>query len=266
MKLAAIYNVWDGVELLRGSMRCLSGHVNVFIIVYQKVSNFGEAYDPLPDMDLSGFPCIMHEYVPPKLGGATNEIQKRNIGIALAREQGCTHFLHMDCDEYYLDFAAAKQEYLASGMEGSVCPLYCYFKRPTWRFSEPDGYFVPFIHQLGPETRAIRANYPFYVDPTRRINVKTVAKLSHFMHHFSWVRRDMERKARNSSAGDLTKNKLIMEDYYSTALEQAPEGFYARNFDRKITVVEDVFGIDSAYNLLHKIILHEVYPKPRHWQ
>jgi len=53
--LAAIYNVWDGIELLRGSMLQLKGHVDYFIIVYQTTSNFGEQYNPLPDIDITGF-------------------------------------------------------------------------------------------------------------------------------------------------------------------------------------------------------------------
>ena len=47
MKLAAIYNVWDGVELLRGSMESVKDGVDLFIIVYQNVSNIGEVFHPL---------------------------------------------------------------------------------------------------------------------------------------------------------------------------------------------------------------------------
>jgi hypothetical protein len=41
MKLAAIYNAWDGVELLKGSMNCLKDGVDIFIVIYQDVSNYG---------------------------------------------------------------------------------------------------------------------------------------------------------------------------------------------------------------------------------
>jgi len=51
MKLAAIYNVWDGVELLHGSIECIKDHVNQIIIVWQNVSNIGEIYDPMPEME-----------------------------------------------------------------------------------------------------------------------------------------------------------------------------------------------------------------------
>src|SRR3990167_11565291 len=101
LKLCAIYNCWDGIELLRGSMLSVQSGVDLFIIVYQTKSNFGELYNPGPDMDLSGFPnVILHEYVPGPNFGRTNEREKRNIGLQVAKENNCTHFLHMDCDEY----------------------------------------------------------------------------------------------------------------------------------------------------------------------
>lgn len=248
MKLAAIYNVWDGVELLRGSMESVKEGVDLFIIVYQTVSNLGEHFDPIPHMNLADFgkEVILLPFIPSGSVPADNERMKRGIGLEQARVEGCTHFLHMDCDEFYTDFPKAKQEYLDSGAEGSVCSIYTYFKRPTWRFSRPDGYFVPFIHKLGPETAVLRCNYAYYVDPTRTINCSNVALMDVFMHHFSWCRLDIMRKARNSSAGDLTKNKLIMEDYDNITI---PEGFFMRNWNRNITVVEDIFNLEGIFQL-----------------
>ncbi len=248
MKLAAIYNIFDGAELLRGSINTIKDHVDVIIIVYQTVSNFGEEYNPIPDMDLDGIDCVLWPYTPTQMGGAYNEMKKRNIGLAVAKQMQCTHFLQMDCDEYYKDFEAAKLDYIASGADGSVCSIYCYFNRPTWRFKNPDGYYVPFIHKLWPETASGNCKYPFYVDPTRRINSNNVVLLAHYMHHFSWVRREIERKARNSSAGNLLKNTIIFEDYHSKELESNPEGFLVRNFNQQITVVEDYFGINTIHH------------------
>jgi hypothetical protein len=238
MKLAAIYNVWDGVELLRGSMLCLRNKVDVFIIVYQTVSNFGEAYDPSPDMDFTGFDNIIGKLYTPEVGfGHKNEINKRNLGIILAREQGCTHFLHLDCDEYYFDFTQAKREYIiaqANGATGSVCKLFTYFKRPTLRFATEDGYYVPFIHQLHPDTSAGRCPYPFHVDPTRRINQTNIALLNTRMHHYSWVRNDIGRKCRNSSARRNIERGTILADYNNPSVGP---GFYVRDFDKTLVEV-----------------------------
>ena len=55
-RLAAIYNCWDGIELLSGSMESIAKHIDRFIIVYQNVSNFGEKYDPLHDIIKSVVP------------------------------------------------------------------------------------------------------------------------------------------------------------------------------------------------------------------
>jgi len=44
MKLAAIYNVWDGLELLPHSLRSIRSQVDCIIVVWQGRSNWGE-YD-----------------------------------------------------------------------------------------------------------------------------------------------------------------------------------------------------------------------------
>jgi len=66
MKLAAIYNLWDGEELLLGSMKCLKDHVDLFIIVWQEVSNFGEPHNPLDNLNFAGFPIALVKYNPPR--------------------------------------------------------------------------------------------------------------------------------------------------------------------------------------------------------
>lgn len=250
MKLAAIYNVWDGVELLKGSIDCIKGHVDTIIIVHQHISNFGEMYDPLPEIDkifdshlTRSHECLYSKYIPSDIGGALNEKQKRNRGLEIARSCGCTHFIHLDCDEYYKNFAEAKQMYIQSGAAGSVCKLFTYFKEPEYRFAEPDNYFVPFIHRLNENTVAGVKYYPFYVDPTRKINEENVIELPIFMHHFSYVRKNIDRKINNSSAKRNILKSTVMEDYNSKALNENPEGFFVRFFEQKLTVVDNYFNI-----------------------
>lgn len=253
MKLAAIYNVWDGVELLKGSIDCIKKDVDLIIIVYQRVSNFGEQYDPMPEMQgiFLPFPAgddttdiLFCEYVPTSMHGAKNETAKRNKGIEIAREKGCTHFVHLDCDEYYKNFHEAKKMFIDSGKDGSVCRLFTYFKSPTFMFKNPDGYFVPFIHKLKEDTVAGFRNYPFYVDPTRGINEQNVIELPIFMHHFSWVRHDIERKIRNSSARRNIMKWTILDDYRSPFLLECPEDYYVKDFDQRLTVVDNYFNIN----------------------
>lgn len=240
MKLAAIYNLWDGAELLRGSMECLKDHVDLFIIVYQEVSNFGEQYDPFQDVNIDGFNCLKIKYDPVSIAGSINERAKRNLGISSAKNLGFTHFIMMDTDEYYEDFGAAKQEYLKAGKPGSVCKLYTYFKKPTLRFVTEDGYFVPFIHELKEHTVTGERNYPYYVDPTRRVNENDVALLPVHMHHFSWVRKDIERKIRNSSAKINLERGTMLRDYNNP---DVGPGFYVSDYDKSLMEVENTFNI-----------------------
>lgn len=240
MKLAAIYNVWDGVELLKHSMESVKNKVDIFIIVFSNYSNYGEYYAPLSDMDLKGFNYVLKLYNPEIGHGAYNEKIKRNIGLDLAKSLDCTHFLHMDCDEIYQDFELAVSQYKECGTPGSVAKLYTYFKTPFWRLENEDNYFVPFIHELTPDTFAGFPNYPFYVDPTRSINCDAVTLLPVCMHHFSYVRKDIERKCRNSSAKINIEKSQLLQDYYDP---DCGPGFFIKDFNQKLIEVENDFNI-----------------------
>ena len=216
MKLAAIYNVWDGEELLPGSINKIQPYVDEIIIVWQEVSNYGEYYKPaLPDINAHTI-----KYEPTiSLNGFNNEKLKRQTGIDRAKELGCTHFILMDCDEYYKpeEFKKAKEFIEAGNIEGSVVRLITYYKQTNWRLEEMEGYYVPFIHKLNPDTVCGYNQYPFYCDPTRSINCKNVVEFTPeivVMHHYSWVRNNIERKLNNSSA------KVNFSDKISKFIEE----------------------------------------------
>lgn len=241
-KLAAIYNVWDGDELLEYSINSVKSGVDLFIIVYQTTSNFGEKYDPLQNIlkAVKDVPYILHKFTPINHAGISNEREKRNIGLQIAKKNSCSHFLHMDCDEMYQDFNKAKKLYFNSGKEGSCCKIFTYFKLPTLRFETEDGYFVPFIHKLFDDTRSGLPNYPFYVDPTRRINCNNVELLNVHMHHFSYIRKDIMRKINNSSARNNFKKGTILQDYNNPDLKC---GYYVKDYEKKLIEVPNLFDI-----------------------
>lgn len=244
-RLAAIYNLWDSIELFSGSVNCLKNDVDLFVIVYQTESNWGEKYDPLPEITaveglFPGKKFVYERYQPLIFTGTANEKNKRNAGLDLAREYGCTHFLFLDADEYYTDFAQAKQLYLDSDSDGSVCKMYTYFCLPTLRFEFPDNYFVPFIHVLRSDSRAGTSDYPFYVDPTRTCNAAGVVELPVFMHHFSYIRKDIGRKLRNSSAKANIAASTVWADYTN-----AVPGYHVKPFfDQKLIEVLNIFNIE----------------------
>lgn len=245
MKLAAIYNVWDGAELLGGSIKCIEKYVDLIIITYQQVSNFGEYYNPMTEInaavkDIPHKKIFIHKYHPFVGTGFRNETVKRNKGLDIARFHQCSHFFHIDCDEYYKDFGRLKEFYIHSKTNGSVLNIMTYFKKPTLRLENPDNYFVPFIHRLDKITEVGMRPYPFYSDPTRRVNTQDVIIIPGFMHHFSYIRKDINRKVNNSSARDNIQKSKLLECYNDP---QVGAGYYLPDYKQKLIEVENIFNI-----------------------
>jgi hypothetical protein len=248
-KLAAIYNVWDGTELLEYSINSVKNHVDLIIIVWQKISNQGEEYNPHHEI-LKVSTNITHmRLFHPELNktGMENETEKRNIGLDIARSHNCTHFFHIDTDECYKDFGKLKADYfrkeeLKPTTDGSVLRILTYFKKPIWSLEESDNYLVPFIHKLKPEiTTGIHNTYPHYVDPTRRINASDVFQINGYMHHYSWVRKDIERKIRNSSAKQNIQRSKLLSDYNNPELGP---GYFLKDYGQKLIEVPNYFNIE----------------------
>lgn len=243
MKLAAIYNVFDGVEWIEKSIESIKDYVDSVIIVNQEVSNYGESYNNygaiyrvLESQNLKNYHLIQYT---PNLRDVpmVNETNKRQEGINMALYHGCTHFLHIDCDEVYPDFEKLLNEYISLGCDGSVCEMYTYFKIPFLRLENPDNYYVPFIHKLTPNTVCgLSVNYPFYVDPTRKIsNCDSVQLLSSGkMHHYSWVRDDIMLKIRNSTARINIEKSQLLQDYLNP---DVGEGYFLKDYGQKLIKV-----------------------------
>ncbi len=210
MVLAAIYNTFDGEELLEGSIAQIIKQVDEVLIVYQLESNIGEHYPELLTtlaVIKERWPQVRLQKYAPNLAmsPANNERTKRQIGLDWAIKLGCTHFLFIDNDEYYdtVAFEAEKQKVIDAKADTSACRLYTYYQKPIYRLQPIENYWVPFIGRL---TLGIRAGgkFPVLVDPTRGVQPTgrcfLFAEGDLVMHHYSYVRRNIARKLRNSSA------------------------------------------------------------------
>ena len=222
MKLGASYNLFDGEELLRDSILSIRDSVDFISVVYQKESNYGNPYDPrvdtildeLIDEKLVDFAMpIQLDYDPDhwqpherKHIGAFNEVNKRNVGIEISRQKGCTHHLAIDVDEFYLkeEFDAMKEVIEEHDPDTTACKMLTYYKKPTLILDPPEDYYVSFIIKINPETK-FHWNHPFpvNVDPTRKLKPGKFLQLGRKgiqMHHMSYVREDLNIKLTNSSA------------------------------------------------------------------
>ena len=257
MKLAAIYNVFDGEELLEKSIKQIRSHCEGIIAVVQRISNLGYQYEgglrTCLLLQSKGLIDTIAEYKPDLSASAIqNELTKRQLSVDLSKQGGFTHFILIDCDEFYHSdqFERCKQVVEENGWIATVSPIQSYFKTPTLTIGL-DSYFVPFIHQLGPETCLHNEHYPYKVDPTRSVRLPEGSTVFGFvpddltMHHYTWVRQDIFRKVNNSSCRDYIFNRSgLLEDYLS-----ATAGYHISHFGKTLMPCEDHFGLNMQLSM-----------------
>jgi hypothetical protein len=221
MKLGISYNLFDGEELLEKSINQIRNLVDYISVVYQITSNYGNPCDSelvplLQKLQSQGLIDELVEYTPDlNQGPHFNEVEKRNLGLMLSKNFGCTHHMSMDSDEIYLEseFLNIKDIIERGGYDSSYCQMLTYYK--SWEFilDPPEDYYVALIYKIKENSKYVfGANTPVLVDPTRRmshiakplvLNRDTIQ-----MHHGSYIRNDMRKKLTNSSALVNFKNDV----------------------------------------------------------
>lgn len=212
MKLCAIFICWADWDLLEHSIENIKPLVDGVIVIAPSKSNYGEISHPPSNWFVANSKSFQF-HVSSSFGTSAtiSETQHRNNGLFYARESGFTHFIMMDSDEFYdpIEFRKAK-DYLNSkpNLNGLVCKSQVYVKSPTLTIGL-DTTLVPFIHKITPGLKhEFNRQYPFAwegknirIDPTRSLNINSgVEMIDVTMHHYSWVRSDIGRKIRNSTA------------------------------------------------------------------
>ncbi len=222
MKIGVSYNVFDAEEHLKGSITQIRNCVDYISVVFQKKSNYGqdcnknlESY--LNNLKKDGLVDDIIEYHP-LLGVSPhiNEVNKRNVGLMFSEKRGCTHHMSMDTDEYYLksQFDYMKKIILEGDYDSSACQMSTYYKEPIYRLEPKEEYYVSLLFKIRPNITYVFANnFPVLTDPTRSMNsgkFKRFERDEIEMHHMSFIRQDIEKKLRNSSA------KINFENYIPT--------------------------------------------------
>lgn len=252
MKLAAIYNVWHDWDLLDHSIRNIKSLVDGIIIVGSEYSNYGE-HSPIT----ASYPVSICE--PKKQSPMANETMKRNHGLEVARKAGYTHFISMDADEFYepISFFHHKKLFKNPDLKGLVCRCQTYFRSPALTIGL-DTTLVPFIHELTPTIRHdFNRKYPFAwidgkirIDPTRSLNINSGVEMCDIiMQHYSWVRKDIEIKIRNSSARENIERSTVRQDFVS-----AQEGYFVKYYGKTLATVPNLFNIPDYGELLDQNI------------
>lgn len=250
MKLVAIFHCWDDWKLLRQSVDNMRPLVDGIIVIGSFYSNFKE-YSPIPS-EWHNDELFVRE---PKFNlPLHSETDKRNYGIEVARSKGYTHFITCDADEMYKpeEFLKIKERFLNPDLKGIVCPSIVYFKSPLLSIGR-DVTLVPHIHVLTSNIRhAFNKLYPFAwsgkqirIDPSRSLNINSGVEYTEDieLHHFSYIREDLEKKIRNSTARGNLERSTIREDF-----ENAKPGYFCKFYQKTLIEYPDYFKITDNFS------------------
>jgi hypothetical protein len=214
MKLGVSYIVFDGAELLESSIDQIREHVDFIQVIYQNRSWFGT---PAKSDDIALMQklkrsgkidalTLFDQFIPMTSKGNREvvtakdyERKKRQFGLDSVISNGCTHYLCMDVDEFYVSsqFKAAKDSIIQNSIDLSSVRFINYVNIPTLHRGT-DAAHVPFICKI---TSVSKMGRGFFVkcDVTR--GMTTSGRKTHsfgsniiMMHHMETVRKDLKLK------------------------------------------------------------------------
>lgn len=208
MKLCGIWTVFDGEELLKGSIQQIYDYLDKVIIVFQDISNFGnnnDIYDILCDIDCRYDGVEFLRYQPNLNADSHWNQRKKLLRSLLYIQQDYSHYIYLATDEYYngSQFQKAKQFIIDNDINTSVCLQHTYFMSPVYKLLPMESTYTPFICSLQRGLYIDQNSYPVKVDPSR--GVLPIGKFHEFhvddivKYHYSWVRKDIMKKMVNHS-------------------------------------------------------------------
>eukprot|EP00669_Euglena_mutabilis_P003716 TRINITY_DN1472_c0_g1_i1.p1 TRINITY_DN1472_c0_g1~~TRINITY_DN1472_c0_g1_i1.p1 ORF type:complete len:309 (-),score=94.35 TRINITY_DN1472_c0_g1_i1:215-1108(-) len=295
MKLGVAYNVFDGEELLEASILSVKQCVDYICVVYQTTSNFGLPCDSklegfLNALQSKGLVDELVKYEPrtfprdekraltspyASLGAVgesvsdigdqfLNELTKREIGRQRCEGAGCTYFMSMDCDEFYLrDELRKVKSFMEDNpiYDGCACLMRYFYKSPRFELLPLDiRNHVPLMYKIRKGTRFLLAHpYPCLVDPTRALSgvqrFKIFERSFVQMYHYSFVRRPagIVSKLRNvSNRANYTMEETDFlkkfKQWHPDAKKRPPHPHpaFAQQFT-KSQVVDNWFNIPEVF-------------------
>lgn len=157
------------------------------------------------------------------------ETDKRNFIIDYLEQNGCSHVIIVDSDEYYdhTDFANAKRIFDESeDMHVSYCEYVNYYRDFMHVMVWPFRCYVPFITEVSYKFDYYNGSFNRPSDPTRRYVLGDNKAFTIFswktikMHHLSWIRLHIEEKINAWSAKTKFDNldeicKASLDRYYN---------------------------------------------------
>jgi len=270
-KFSVSYNVFDGVELLEDSINHIRDVVDHISIVFQSRSYWGnelsqKEIDIVNSLVERGLVDDLYMFENNNaIAIHQNQINKRNLGIELAKKAGCSHYMTVDCDEFYVtsEFQMLLEFHRKNPELISYLPLDAYYKDTKYMIN-PVGYMDGDLYVSGffPVNYKLEMNYPLgiKVDPTRKVGadvslIRLFKKYDIKMHHLSYVRADIFQKVNNAPSklryGDRPDffNKIV-ECYNNFETEGVAMSADGKQYE--IIEIEPEVYLDKYYELIKK--------------
>jgi hypothetical protein len=268
VKLGLAYNLFDGEELMIDSLMNLSGQSDYVCIVYQTTSNFNQKniglHELVNEYVAMGLVNDVYHYNPKiiydsnrleikKFNGLNNEIEKRKIGLKLCKSNGCTHFLNLDCDEFYdiSEFSSAKSEIEKYDYDTSFCQMNTYYKRPDLMVYPHENYYAPFIYKIKKDTQFSfeywNNQYPAKIDPTRRVKAgysRIFNRDELIMYHYAYVRRNINSKVFNTSSQVDFEQKQKVINHWNNFKNEKDGALFIGDVKHNLVKTENKFNIE----------------------
>lgn len=226
MKLAGIWTIFNGLELLQDSVDNVAPFLDEIIIIDQDVSFHGE---PKKESYLIRQPHHHLEYkCDPKKFSKTSEIEKHTMAVEKAKELGCTHFIILAVDHFYdyEEFKKAKEDIELMNYDTSCTKLLTYYKTTEYVLDPLEGYYCPFINKIV-DGFQFGKGYPVYVDPAIAYfpcsRIRIFAEYELVLHHLSWVRSEKEIRSKIRNAASRRNWKDKEEDILNEWINFDPE-------------------------------------------
>jgi hypothetical protein len=251
MKLGVGVNIFSGLELLEPALLQIREHVHYIVGVFDRVSFEGDQPPPyyfslLEILKNKGLidDLIEHTfnitYVP--LEAQSLQREKSELGRKRALENECTHYLNMDCDEFYNARQFKESLQKAKDYEFTITCLFDYVKSPICRAKTISKLHCPFLIDIN--KRYMPCNYPVLLDLSRTVSTNNYYIFNPddlVMHHFTGVRFneiEIERKFQGHSHY-MRMNESNRLDFYKIL-----KGVDSSNYIQ----VEDQFNILKYWN------------------
>lgn len=272
MKLGVSYIVFDGVELLEHSIKQIRNHVDFVQVIYQNTSWFGknikeedllelkrlERTNLIDELTLfTSFNPLLTKNPRDIVTAKDYERSKRQVGLTTCKNKGCTHYLCMDVDEFYVteQFAKAKEYIISNNIDVSAVKFINYVNLPILHRGS-DGSTVPFICKLDSSSKMSKGFFT-KCDVTRGIS--NITKKSYLfsqneilMHHMETVRKDLHLKYESTTRSIFKRertNELIAN---IRSVGEDTKKFWFNKIIFPGTPIVDLNKVDNIFNIPYK--------------